>query len=180
MLPLSLGAHCPHLPPSYLAVGKPHIHSTININITNTFSGSSSFTHATSLSFLKMISVHLFCFTGTHHHVASVSSFPFSSLLRPTPVFHLKLAKEFSSESWTSHILELCLLHSLGIFFWNGVCKQEGYGEILNIQKQPQLVWTDSSRKYSDETKSVFSNSHFDTTGNSKTKLIKKNENPKL
>lgn len=122
VLPLSLGAHCPHLPLSYLVVGKPHTQSTININTTNTISGSScSFTHATSLSFLKMISVHLFCFTATCHQVASVCSFPFSSLLRSTPVFHLKLTKEFSFESCTSHILELCLLHSLDIYFWNGL-----------------------------------------------------------
>lgn len=43
-----------------------HLQSTININITNNISGSScSFTHATNLSFLKIFSVHLFCFSGT-------------------------------------------------------------------------------------------------------------------
>lgn len=99
VLALPVCTHRPHLPPSYLGVGRPHIQSTTNINITNTTSGSScSFTHATRLSFLKMISVHLFCFTGTCHHVASVCSFSFSSLLRSMPVFNLKLIKEFSSE----------------------------------------------------------------------------------
>jgi len=58
-----LGAHPPSFPPSLpptdLAVAKPHVQSTLSINITNAISGS-----ACSYS-LRMVSVSLFRFTGT-------------------------------------------------------------------------------------------------------------------
>lgn len=122
-------ACCLHtLPPTYLLLAKTHIQSTLNINTTNAISGSSrSFAHATSLNSLKMVSVHLFHFTRTCHHVASVHSFPLSFLLRSTLTFHLGLTKESKSVSWTSHTLEWSPLPRLGFYFWSGGCMQEHY-----------------------------------------------------